>query len=284
MSEEWGDVKLLRLLGEQLTDAINYRTRAENRARAYGMLGGKIMVDGKEEPIVEVSRENEDLLRIQLRTYYQQIVPDRIRAWASTVPGLASGELFPRIISMIGNPRHAIPLKMEGTGKNRKAVPDGDPYDRTLRQLWQWCGCGDPDSVPIKHVLGHSPSQAELLRAGKRTVVRPLLYTWSSYLMRVSSPVTKEGSKYFGRPMSEDAASCEFWKIFREAKTEGQNKRHNRTCRNTKVPPMSPNGCGIAAHPEWGEVGSPWRPGHILMHAHRITQKELLRALWVAGE
>lgn len=431
---EWGDTRSLRMAAEGVADAIKKRTGTMNRVRS-GMadLMTSEQPTKKEienHPLVQIDLRAEEAARDLLQSLYVQNVPLKVREWAASQPILKSGELFPRICGMTGNPRLAIPLRMEGTGKARKAVPDGEPYWREcrclcgpcgqarkdpdgedgglhcrvrrnacsgLRDFWQWCGCGDPERFPrtaaeLKDLgvqviqvnvevgdyveagdvilslkagkgIGDVPSpvtgivtsiavqagsswvkqadeicqvntvtatgaigdaertrkgteaiayttilpaeakdateqataateamedaipvlvpdlgefgiirpQEYLLSMGKRTTVRPLLRTFSNQLLMNSA-------------RSQDIKDSEFWKIFREARTAAEAKVHTRTCRNKKIPPMSPNGCGTSAHPEWGEPGSPWRDGHKNAHAHRVLQKEMLRMFWEAAE
>lgn len=413
---EWGDVRNLRMAAEGVADAIKKRTGTMNRVRS-GMadLMTSEQPTKKEienHPLVQIDLRAEEAARDLLQSLYTQNVPLKVREWAASQPILKSGELFPRICGMTGNPRLAIPLRMEGTGKARKAVPDGEPYWREcrclcencaiarrspdedgalhchvrkdacsgLRDFWQWCGCGDPERFPrtaaeLKdlgvqviqvnveigdHVeagdvilslkagkgIGDVPSpvtgivteiavqagsswvkegdeicqvspttdteamagttnlateaitntakdpaeassvtvlvpdlgefgiirpQEYLLSMGKRTTVRPLLRAFSNQLLMNSA-------------RSQDIKDSELFKIFTEARTVAEAKVHTRVCRNKKIPPLSPNGCGTSAHREWGEIGSPWRNGHKNAHAHRVTQKEMLRMFWEAAE
>jgi len=124
--------------------------------------------------------------------------------------------------------------------------------------------------VPRADVLGHSPSREEKLAAGKRATLRPLLFTFSAYLLR-------------SHTRSEAVAGSRYWQVFEQAREGAQGNIHQRQCQNKKRPPLKPNGCGTVLHPEWGAPGSPWRKGHILMHAHRMVHKEFLRDLWVVA-
>jgi hypothetical protein len=302
---EWGDMVQLRMAAESVADAINVRTRIHNRIRS-GSANSFLMIprdpEDSSSPMDLVAIEGqptesqiaksveghavlkfEKEMRSNLQRQYEMSVPLKIREWASGIPILKSGELFPRIVGLTGNPRHAIPLKMEGEGKDRKAVPDGDPYDRSLRQLWQWCGRGNPDLTVTKG------DQASLLARGKITTVSPLLYTFSTQLVK-------------GSGRSEDVQDSDLFKIYTEEtrRMRGHDgkcetgtwprpcavthNKHYKVCRNHKIPPMKPDGCGVSAHPEWGEIGSPWRPGHINAHGHRIVQKEFLRQFWIVAE
>jgi hypothetical protein len=273
----WPGTAELRMTAQSLDDAIQERIRTTNR------LGHEEMsIDADVSKTMLASVEgHENTMRTLLREVYEQRVPGFIRIWAQEVPGLSTGALFPRIVGIIGNPQTAIPYKWSDDGT--MIVPDGPPRLRTVRQLWQWGGAGDPFHRPYSDALGHPVTQADKLRAGKRTQLRPLLYAWSSSLQRSATPVTKEGSAKFGTPMSQAAADSKYWAIFKHAREQGQGKLHKQFCKNRKRAPGS-NGCGTVAHPEWGEEGSPWRPGHVQAHAHRLTQKELLRDYWrVAG-
>jgi hypothetical protein len=252
----WGDLTRFRAVAEGLSDAIKARISAVNRVERGGTADA---LYGPE--MLAMAREQEERYREMLMDLYAQQIPGHVREWVTGIPGIASGELFPRLLGLLGHPRVAIPWRWE----DRVLVPAGEPYERTVRELWSYCGCGDPERVP-----GKNASREELLAAGKRRQVRPLLYTFSSYLVLMHT-------------RSEAVAGSKFYKICVEAKQAAQGNVHERQCQNHKRPPMRSNGCGTVAHPEWGEPGSPWRPGHIDMHAHRIVHKEFLRELWVVS-
>jgi hypothetical protein len=280
MSEQqWGDIQGLRFSAESLADAIKARIGIQNRVRS-----GRVDVIGGTQLIAR-AQEFEDAYRDQLTSVYTEVVPLKIRAWASTQPIIRSGETFPRIIGLIGDPHWAIPLRAEGTGKDRKLVPNGKEHARDVRELWRICGCGSPNDTP--QAVKDAPDgekQAALLRMGKRTTVRPLLYSFSSQLVMNGTPVTKEGSKFFGRPRSLDCAESDYFRLYMKIREEAAGNVHAKPCKNHKRPPAKSNGCGTAAHPERGEIGSPWLPGHVQAHAHRLLQKQFLADLWeVAG-
>lgn len=275
----WGDVAALRLAAEALTDAKNARIRQINRLDAASRLSGIDYREGKSHPLEQEAVHHEQVCAEQLILTYHHVVPLQIRAWASAQPLLnprihtkkngdleVSGVLFARIVGLTGNPRWAVPLKPEGEGAERTLVPDGQPHLRSLSQFRAWCGCGDPARKPYKGM-----TQAALLAMGKRRTVRPLLRTYSDLLVKLA-----------GR--SETIRDSGPYKAYLEAREMGTGKRHTVTCRNTKIWPMKPNGCGTRDHPEWGEVGSVWRPGHVNGHAHWMTQRKILEEFWEAAE
>lgn len=303
----------LRTAAESVADAVNMRTRIHNRIRSGSGENASgedkfVLLEGKGDkmelvtlrpgekltpaqigrhPLGKAALNFEKQARDYLREVYELEVPEKVKLWAEDTPVIASGELFPRIVGLLGNPRYAIPMRMEGTGADRRAVPDGEPYDRRLHSLWQYAGRGDPDLAPVKG------DQATLLRRGKITTVTPLLYTFSDLLVKAA-----------GR--SEEAKDSPLYKVYLEQKRyatghdrmgdswcEGTtwpykcsvtHRRHAKVCKNRHIPPLSSNGCGVTAHPEWGEIGSTWRPGHCNAHALRIVQKEFLRQFWLAAE
>lgn len=256
---QWGDLSAFRSIAESLTDAKKARVSAVNRVER-GNTADSII--GK--AIVGQAEQQETMFKAMLLDEYSRQVPDHVRAWAASIPGFGDGALFARVIGVLGHPRLATPYHWDDKHKN--LIPD-EPFERTVGQLWQYAGCGDPLSNPRKDILGHDVTGPEMLRGGKRTVLRPLLYTFSSYLQRSAS-------------RSEAVAASRYWAVFTEAKAEAATKVHDRQCQNKKRPSMSPNGCGTVQHPEWGAPGSTWRPGHQQAHAHRIVAKEFLRDLW----
>jgi len=265
----------LRALSEGLSDAIKARVSTFNRADR-GSIANSVLSDSMKN----IALATEDKYRELLMEEYRRSVPQVVQEWAASIPGMATGELFPRLLGMIGNPRVATPYHWED-GETAKRVLVADPryvrgsstspnpaygedgeYHYGLRQLWQYCGCGDPESKP-----GKNATQEEVLRGGKRIKVRSVLYAFSSYLVR-------------GRSRSEAVANSYYLSVYDKARAEAEGKRHKWQCQNSHRPPMQSNGCGTVAHPEWGEPGSLWRPGHMAAHAHRMVAKEFLRDLY----
>src|SRR5580698_1903579 len=137
MPQQWGNMTMLSAAGANLADQIRARIAAENRA-----LRGGVAIDALQRAtLVASARQGEDNARAVLADQYAAHVPDVIREWAAAIPGLRTGEVFPRLIASIGNPRIAQAYRWETpAGGKRVLVEDGGPYERTLRQLWQWCG------------------------------------------------------------------------------------------------------------------------------------------------
>jgi len=350
----WGDMTVLQYLGQGLADRKDQRIRDNNRLDR----GGVALDPELTAEIKAMAEHSEEGYNRMLLAEYERVVPRPVRKWIASVPGLASGELGPRIIASIGHPRIATPRHPDPDDPKRTLVA-APAYIRGPHELRQYCGAGDPLRKPEKGM-----TQAELFAMGKTRQVRPLLFTWSTSLVKMATPA-KEGSKHPGEPKSAYAASSDWWEIFTVTKRRyaghdgkcedtgewpypcsavhnkhtwlisltGEPFPRNRTaatrtelweaaeqlgyplvirpaergfspyvtspdelaeliphlrmslCQNKKIPPARPNGCGITAHREWGEVGMPWRPGHIDMAAHRKLHQKFLDRLWeVAGE
>jgi len=270
MSRAWGNIADLRMAAETLADAKKARISADNRVKRGRTVGCQL----EAAEILDPAKFLEEQYKGVLLSQYQATVPEHIRKWAECIPGLASGPLFARMLGVIGNPRIATPYRREKEDGKVILVADGKPYERTVRQLWQYCGCGDPRTIPTRSILGESPTQEQLLRGGQRTTMLPLLYTFSSYLV-------------LQHTRSEAVADSKYYLTYVGAKADCEllGRVHEFECRNRKRPPMGPNGCGTSLHPEWGAPGSPWRPGHINAHAHRLVWKAFLKDLWIiSGE
>ena len=77
--------------------------------------------------------------------------------------------------------------------------------------------------------------------------------------------------------------------LYQRAKAAAAAKVHDRQCQNTvysspNAAQRTANGCGTRAHPEWGEPGSPWRPGHQHQHAISIVAKEILKDMFLEAK
>jgi hypothetical protein len=135
----------------------------------------------------------------------------------------------------------------------------GDPADRpNPAKLIAYCAL---------HVIdGAAPRRKDGVKANWRAKTRALLLA-ESCIKHPNSPY---------RP------------VYDRGREACEGRVHERRCQNTKyLAPSarssgrsSTNGCGTREHPEWGEIGSPWRPGHQHRHALRLVAKAILRDMW----
>jgi len=105
-------------------------------------------------PYAEAFGQDEHEIELELVRCYRRVVPDPIRAWQKAEKGI--GELsLARLLGNLGHPVIATPYawfevppdghECDATrcGDNRHLVA-GEPYQRSIGQLWQYCGHGGP--------------------------------------------------------------------------------------------------------------------------------------------
>ena len=166
--------------------------------------------------------------------------PPSLRNLQNTEPGLGE-DSFARILGHLGDPLIATPHWWEGTGSNR-VLMQGDPYVRTVSQLWQYCGHGRPGRV------SKGASAAELAALGSPTL-KMLLHLQATWCMR-----------HKGR----------YRDLYVSTREAVKDKTHSVPCVR----------CGPSGRP--AAEGTPWPIGHQHAHALRIVGKEILRDMWLA--
>ena len=191
-------------------------------------------------PIVANLKETERLCKLALRRCYRKVVPASLRNLQKTEAGLGE-DSFARILGHLGDPLIATPHWWEGTGSNR-ALMQGEPYVRTVSQLWQYCGHGRPGRV------SKGASAAELAALGSPTL-KMLVHLQAEWCMRQQ-----------GR----------YRNLYAAIRQAVENKVHSVPCVR----------CGPSGKP--AIEGTPWSAGHQHAHALRIVGKEILRDMWLA--
>lgn len=255
----------LRRITETLWDMLDMRDRTDNRIRTAP--GELLVLDGTNDSIRTIIKN----LRNAAKDNLKQAAPE-LYVWVESDEACGVGaETLSRLIGVTGHPLVAQPHRWtkeppddhdcdsNACGNGRHLVA-GEPFVRTLRQWWQYCGFGDPNR---RRESGMSQEDALAMGNQKAKVM-----AWNL----AESCVKKTGSG--NQPRSP------FRNDYDIARADAEDKVHDRVCRNTKRWPQKPNGCATRDHPEWGEPGSPWRDGHKAAHAHRITTKAILRRIY----
>lgn len=93
-------------------------------------------------PTLDLIGRNEKHIKLELRRCYRRVVPEPIRQWQKDTHGIGEPGLS-LLLGITGDPAVAEPYRWEGTGTDRVLVPL-EPYRRTLRQWYSYCGWGDP--------------------------------------------------------------------------------------------------------------------------------------------
>lgn len=140
----------LRIWAEMFADAQQQRIAATNRAERGGV-----------DPAVyaaytEALETAEHVCGLALRRCFRRVVPAEIVGWQKNQLGIGE-HLMARLLGHLGHPRHATPHHWEGEGSSRVLIAD-EPYERTVSQLWAYCGHGDPTRRPRKGMTADEAS------------------------------------------------------------------------------------------------------------------------------
>ena len=235
----------LRAAAELFNDVQEFRKSTANKLRLDALDTTQM------EGFVAALDTAEKNAKRALLLAYREVVPAAIREWQQAQPGIGA-HLLGRLLGRIGDPRIAIPLRWEGKGKgNRILVQDGEPYERTVSQLWSYCGHGDPGRKMHKGIT------AEELMALGDPRIKALVWNISCACLKTGvrngEAITPYGALYMTR---------------RNATAE---RVHTTECVR----------CGPAGKP--AQPGSPWSKAHQHNDALRIVGKEVLRDLWIVA-
>ena len=223
----------LRLWAEMFDDAQKARIANVNRAERGGA-----DPDVFAAHIAALTKTEHDC-RLMLRRTYRRITPDPIKDWQKASVGIGI-DMLGRLLGHLGHPVWATPHHWEGTGASRVLITD-PPYERTVSQLWQYCGHG----APARRSKGMT---ATALAAQGNPKLKMLVHLNAEMCMKQrTSP---------------------YRLVYETARQDTTDKVHTVECVR----------CGPSGKP--AQPDSPWSPGHQHAHALRITGKEILRDLW----
>lgn len=182
----------------------------------------------------------EHAARLMLRRCYRRVVPASLKALQKAEPGLGE-DSFARILGHLGDPYVATPHWWEGTGTNRTLMV-GEPYVRTIGQLWQFCGHGAPGRIT-------KGMTAEQLASLGNPTLKMLVHLQAEFCM-------KQKGRYRA--------------LYDTVRATVADKTHTTPCVR----------CGPSGKP--AQDGTPWSAGHQHAHALRLLGKEILRDMWLA--
>jgi hypothetical protein len=259
-----GSYAELRMWSEALADAQAARIAFENKARS-----GTVEMEAF-GPVVELYAEAEDRLRAEMVACYRVTVPVRVRRWQEETAGIGESTLA-RLLGVTGDPRMAYPKHWEGTGAERHLV-EGEPHERGLYQLWQYCGHG---AVKNRSVKG----DAAALMANGQPDAKKLVYLLAQAQVKTNA---KNGSgyrhvydankeKYGGKVHSADCPGGFSGALYVKCKTH--------------VPDEASPLATLEGKQRLGYAlkGDPYQPSHVHAIALRHTGKEILRDLWLTA-
>lgn len=238
-SPESGDGWLeLRIWAEMFNDAQQARIAAVNRAERGGVSPDVYAA------YTDALAQAEHVCALAMRRCYRRVVPTAVREWQTDNRGV--GEHFAaRLLGHLGHPRIATPHWWEGSGTDRTLMA-GEAYERTVSQLWQFCGHGDP---------------TRRIRKGMT----------ADELAAVGNPVLKMLVHLNAEACMKQPAGNRYRDVYDTRRAITADRAHSAPCVR----------CGPSGKP--AAEGTPWSKGHQHADALRIVGKELLRDLWKAA-
>lgn len=243
----------LRTYAEMFHDAQEARKAAVNRA-ARGSVDGTIY-----ESAIEAFERAEHVIELEMWRCYRRVVPAELVAWQKAERGIGE-HLCARLLGHLGDPYVATPAFWTteppaghlcdplrcGDGAKRHLVA-GEPFVRTVSQLWSYCGHGDARRRPTRGM-----SADEALALGNPQC---------KMLLHLLAEAT----------MKQKAVPGKYRTVYEKmrAKYDEDDHAHTVECRR----------CGPAGTP--AQPGTPWSNAHRHASALRLVGKEILRDMWL---
>lgn len=246
----------LRIWAEIFEDIQKSRMANMNRALRGGV--SPDVYDLVLESIVMTENEAKKGMEACLK----RVAPEPILTWIEGIRGLGYPSMA-RLLGHLGHPRHATPhrwvsgkapeehvcpLDAEGKpahcNKDRHLV-ELEPYERTVSQLWAYCGHGDPTR------RRRAGATAEEMFACGNPTLKTIVWLISTNLIKAGRNPYRE--------------------VYDEARIDYVDRVHAVPCVR----------CGPSGKP--AQPGSPWSKGHQNAAAIRLVGKTVLRDLWVVA-
>jgi hypothetical protein len=280
-----GSYQELRMWAEAFADAQQARIAFENKDRS-----GTVEMDAFGE-IVEAFQAIEERCRKEMVSCYQVTVPQSLRDWQARTAGIGESTLA-RLLGITGDPRMAYPKHWEGTGSERHLVED-EPHERTIGQLWQYCGHGAPKN---RHVAG----DAAALMANGQPDAKKLVHLMAAAQVKTNAKggsgyrwkYDAEKAKYAERVHSKDCEGGFSGALYVKCKTHpAQDGDADIPAGSAELFASDIPGAEFQ-HPDtvskrlgkklgYALKGDPYQPSHVHAIALRHTGKEILRDLWL---
>jgi hypothetical protein len=152
----------LQRIGDQLEVLMRTRTKVCNMAGLKEdltpMKSGHAAAFSIEElqDLLMPIKIKENALETDLLVAYKREVPRPIQEFVAGTKGVGDKSVsFAKFLSRLGHPVHAVPLyvvraQVEGDDDPRgfQDLEPGEPFDRKVSQLWQYCAIGRPGAIP----------------------------------------------------------------------------------------------------------------------------------------
>lgn len=263
--------KELRLYAEMFFDVQEFRKAAENKVRSQSV-DAKIVAD----KALEHYQQAEHDMSLQMRRCLRRTAPAPVLTWLKAEKGIGE-HLLARLLGVIGDPRVATPYHWEGTGKANRILVADESYERTVSQLWSYCGHGDPErkryaKMDAEDALACGNPTAKMLVWNMAKAAK--IVCTSHLCLRCGKGKIShvKGGKGCADPEFADPVATGHWgEVYLKRRFVTRGRVHAKDCVR----------CGPKGHP--AAAGSPWSAAHKEADALRIVGKEILRDLWVVA-
>lgn len=278
------------------TAAEMYADHQKSRIAQEGRVRSATVDPSMFEAYIAAEREQEQALGKQLERLLQTVAPIGVLEWAAVSSGIGD-KLLGRLLGHLGHPRLAEPKYWaanpamaagefgDAANPKRKLVA-GESFERTVGQLWQYCGhgradrrragmtqdeafaLGNPRCKMLVHLLAESVVKAQVRKDPDDAEARIALGPLGAFYLA-------EKAKYAVRVHS---APCSGGYV-----PAGPGKVVFSKCKLAPVQTASVThsvGGGVT----YAQAGDPFQKGHVNAIALRHLGKEILRQLWLAAE
>ena len=262
------------------TAAEMYSDHQKSRIAQEGRVRSSTVDPAWFEAYIAGERQQEQRLGRLLEHAMNDVAPAGVLAWAAVSPGIGD-KLLGRLLGQLGHPIHALPKYWSvnpdmadgefGSAENpRRRLQTGEPFERTVGQLWQYCGHGRAD----RRRAGMTQQEAFALGNPQCKMLVHLLAE-----SVVKAQVRKD-------PDDPDAriALGSLGAFYLAEKAKYALRTHTGPCSGGHVA-AGPGKvvfakCKVDGH--YAEAGDPFSKGHINAIALRHLGKQILRELWLA--
>lgn len=239
----------LALAAETLEDIERVRIAAENRARALTHPEQNIGLPENDPHVTAAKAIASEMGAVEHRAELavkRMVRETPLGEWVKDTVGVGEKQAG-RLLGVIGNPR----IRIDGE--------TGEVHERTVGQLWSYCGYAvvpaDGHNRNGDHGLtavGVAPRRRKGEQANWNTKARMRAFLIAESCMK--SP------------------SSPYRKLYEEGRAKYEDSAHKAPCSQ----------CGQKGKP--AEVGTPLRDGHKHARALRLVAKAVLKDMWIAAD
>lgn len=281
------DFVTLRIWAETLEDVMKARISVSNRIKNQAVDLSLFAGD------LHSLKAREESIALSLRRAARELIRDEfpsVEEWARASFGIGMDRLLPRLLGHLGHPVVAYPYAWmdeapDGHECDRLRCGEGrhlvafEPFQRSLRQLWQYCGHG----APVRRSKGMS--QDEALRLGSPRC-KMLVHLMAEATIKCGpQPVAFAEAKRVSAGATDSSPPRVTSKAINEA--AGSSSDSGTGPRRSTEALIQPDRYRYRhvydARRAVTQDREGWTPGHQHADALRIVGKEILRDLWLAA-